>query len=242
MAKVFRLQNNVPDIYINESRDFQMLCNLFDIMNNGIKFDIDSMPNILDSSVCSDAVLPLIQTKVGFFTKRDLTTRELRHVLSAFKRVVKDKGSQIGVREAIEVYLKLINSQNGYKITITNTENFKKTLQSGESPVEYSTCANVYLIEIQLETTLRNLSVLREMLRYILPTGYEVQFGFYSAKNLTTEIQLPTDKLNIIVVSTDDNDRVIGATDGQVEVLKGQALSTFGQVGTTHAIPSPTED
>lgn len=242
MAKVFRLQNNVPDIYINESRDFQMLCNLFDVMNNGVKFDIDSMPNILDSNICSDAVLPLIQTKLGFFTKRDLTTRELRHVLSTFKRIIRDKGSQIGIREAIEVYLKLINSQKGYRITVTNTENFKKTLQSGESSIEYNTFANVYLIEVQIETTLRNLSVLREMLRYILPTGYEVQFGFYSAKNIITEVELPADKLNIIVVSTDDNDRVIGATDAQVEVLKGQALSTFGQVGTTHAIPSSTED
>lgn len=51
---VRRLQNNVPEVYVKESRDFQLLCRLYDCILNGVKFDIDSMLNITDSKSCSN--------------------------------------------------------------------------------------------------------------------------------------------------------------------------------------------
>ena len=40
---LFRTQDNVPEIYVNESRDFQLLCRLKDVMINGVKYAIDSI-------------------------------------------------------------------------------------------------------------------------------------------------------------------------------------------------------
>ena len=237
MAKIFRLEQNVPDIYIKESRDFQMLCNLFDIMHSSTKFDIDTMTNILDPTLCNESVLPFLQSKLGFFTKRDFTTQELRHVLSSFKRLVKDKGSRIGIREAIEIYLKLICSLGSYRITVTNSKQLEQTanLQSfNQTSVEkvYNKLDNVYLIEIQLETSIKNLTVLREMLKYVLPTGYDVHFGFYSAKEVNTRLKLSHDEFHIVIIREDYNNSVRCDINPQNELQ----TSLKGHVSTTHAI------
>lgn len=227
MSKIFRLQNNVPDIYVKESRDFQTLCNVFDIMNSGIKHDIDSMPNILDTNLCQDSMIPLLQSKLGFFTKRTLTTKEIRHVLCAFKRLVKDKGSRIGIKEAIEIYLKLLNTNGGYRITITNSKTLERTL-SGTADTVYNKTSNVYLIEIDLQSQIQNTDVLKEMLNYVLPAGYKLTFGFYTFQNFNSDAVLDTDSINIVFISTEDNNRVFDVPESSDD---GRS-----QVGTTHAL------
>ena len=234
MAKIFRLEQNVPDIYVKESRDFQMMCNLFDIMNSGTKFDIDTMPNVLDPTLCNESVLPFLQTKLGFFTKRNFTSKEIRHILSSFKRIVKDKGSRIGIREAIEVYLKLICSLGSYKITVTNSEELNNTTNSAN----YNKFNNVYLIEIQLETTIKNLSVLREMLKYVLPTGYDVRFGFYSAEEFNSNIHLSSDVFNIVIISENANNKIYNEEQDTEHGYNysGTENDYRGQVSTTHTV------
>lgn len=231
MSKIFRLQNNVPNIYVEESRDFQTLCNVFDIMNSGIKYDIDSMPNILDTNLCRDSMIPLLQSKLGFFTKRTLTTKEIRHVLCAFKRLVKDKGSRIGIKEAIEIYLKLLNTNGGYRITITNNETLERTL-SGTANTVYNKTSNVYLIEIDLQSQIQNTDVLKEMLNYVLPAGYKLTFGFYTSQNFNSDVVLDTDSINIVFISTEDNNSVFDVPDNPEDFNTSD--DGRSQVGTTH--------
>ena len=42
---------------MNESRDFQILARLSDVLFSGIKYDIDSMINILDATLAKDRML-----------------------------------------------------------------------------------------------------------------------------------------------------------------------------------------
>lgn len=199
MSNIFRLQKNVPDIYIKGSRDFQLMCNVFDIMNSGVKYDIDSMTEILNTSTCRDSMLPILQTKLGFINDRPLTNTEIRHVLTAFKRLVKDKGSQIGIKEAIEIYLKLLNTHGGYQIIIKNVVN------------DENLSCRVYEIHLNIETSPGNINVLREMLKYVLPTGYKLNFGFYSATNFQEKLSLKGDSINIYIFN-DSDDRYVHNT------------------------------
>ena len=41
-----RLTENVPDIYVKESRDFQLLCRLYDMTHQDIRYHIDTMTEI----------------------------------------------------------------------------------------------------------------------------------------------------------------------------------------------------
>ena len=64
--KRFRIRDNVPDAYVKRSRDFQLLCDLFDIVNNGVKFDIDSIMDLSNTELTRESMLPYLQAKLGF--------------------------------------------------------------------------------------------------------------------------------------------------------------------------------
>ena len=48
---MFRLQNNVPEVYVDKSRDFQLFCRLYDSCFGGVKFSIDSMSRLTNASI-----------------------------------------------------------------------------------------------------------------------------------------------------------------------------------------------
>ena len=104
---MIRLQDKTPEVYCSESRDFQLFCRLYDCVVNGIKFDIDTIPDILDAMTCRSSMLQLLQTKVGFFTNKQLTDDALRYVLTAFPMMVKNKGSLKAVQQAVNVFFKV---------------------------------------------------------------------------------------------------------------------------------------
>ena len=91
---MFRLQNNTPSYYVNNSRDFQLFCRLYDYINNGVKFDIDSIININDPLKINDRLLNLYGSKVGFFTNKNINTNVLRRILKAFPYLIKYKGTK----------------------------------------------------------------------------------------------------------------------------------------------------
>ena len=91
---MFRLQEHMPDVYVNESRDFQVLCRLYDFLFNGIKFDIDSIININDAFKINERLLPLLAIKEGFFTDVQFDSKTLRYILKAFPYIIKYKGTK----------------------------------------------------------------------------------------------------------------------------------------------------
>ena len=103
---MFRLQDNTPSVYVNQSRDFQLFCRLYDCINNGVKFDIDTMLNILDPMKINDRMLNLLCTKVGFFPKAQYNSNVLRHIIASFPYAIKHKGTLLGIEIAVGTILK----------------------------------------------------------------------------------------------------------------------------------------
>ena len=157
-----RLQENVPEVYINASRDFQLLCRLYDCMINSVKFSIDGVLRVIDTRLCSNALLSLLQTKLGFFTEKDFSYDEIRYVLRAFPDIIKYKGSKRGILQAVYVFCKLKHIQTIPNIEIINKQNDKP----------------IYQINIILYATPQDTTLLSEIFRYILPTGYTVRYSW----------------------------------------------------------------
>lgn len=149
---MFRLQNNTPGIYVENSRDFQLLCRLFDYMINGIKYDIDSILNILNPMKINDRMLNLLCTKLGFFPKNQYDSRTLRYILSTFPLIVKNKSSKKGIELAVNTILKLENNDETPSIEINNEEHV----------------INIYTTINDIE----NKKALSDILDYVLPIGY----------------------------------------------------------------------
>ena len=64
-----KLQDKVPPVYPEGSRDFQLFCHLYDVIFNGIKNDVDGIQYLTNTVSCRSNVLQLLQTKLGFFTQ-----------------------------------------------------------------------------------------------------------------------------------------------------------------------------
>lgn len=198
---IFRLQENMPDVYVRKSRDFQLLCNSFDAVFNSVKNDIDSITNVVDTRLCSERLLPLLQTKLGFFTNKHLTATELRIVLQAFKYIVRDKGSRTGIREAIEVFLKVANASNKSRIQIV--DNFV----SIDGHTSETRPGNTYIVEVAIEGQQMDTTLLTELLKYVLPAGYQLKYSFYNATQTVTQIH-DKDTVHIIFVDKSDNNGI----------------------------------
>lgn len=198
---MFRLQNNVPEVYVQESRDYQLLLRLYDSWNSGVNYSIKTILNILDSVTVSDSLLELLATRVGFFSRVRLDTNVLRYIVGAFPYLIRDKGTEKGIREAVYTILKAENNPDAVEPIVVSIQN------------------NTHNIQILTTNTLYNKAALKELLRYILPFGYTYTLGQYvpvpsltnivelgSALTSNFEPQEPTYNLGQAVSSKDINE------------------------------------
>lgn len=155
------LNNNVPDIYPNESRDFQLYLRLLNVIIGGTKFDIDHIVDIFDPKICNNRVLDLLCTTFNFNPKIKFTDQDLRLILSGFGGLIRNKGTRKGIEQAISLVMKTQNITTPYYIDIINKD-----------PERANSSINYY-IELQIDQVV-NRSYLLELLEYVKPVGYTV--------------------------------------------------------------------
>ena len=190
---IFRIQEHVPDVYPRKSRDFQLICNVFDCLQGAVKYDIDAIRDISNTDLCNQRVLNYLQTKLGFFTEVKMSSETQRIILKAFPYVVRNKGSRRGIEQAIQLFLKTQHVSGEIKVTVTNKE---KTNGIND---QLNTIENVYVVQVAISTKLLDIIILDEILKYIIPAGYRINYIFYNPLKLDTVIT-EEDAINIIFV------------------------------------------
>ena len=168
---MFRVQDNVPEVYINESRDFQILARLSDVLFSGMKYDIDSMVNILDATLARDTMLELMCTKIGFFPRTHIDANVLKYIIASFPYILKYKGTRLGIEWAVNAILKAENNPDAIgrpNIVITDSKITDTTDVQAPYTVYIYTTIQIY-----------NKAALKEVLRYVLPAGYNYQILSY---------------------------------------------------------------
>ena len=188
---MFRLQNNVPSTYIEQSRDFQLFCRLYDCINNGVQFDISTITDILDPIKVNDRIVKLLATRVGFITDIDIDNTVLRYILSAYPYIIRNKGTRKGIEAAVNAILHAEHSIKAATVEVVNKP------AGGSNQAEYS--VNIYTPIILSSKTKK---ALNELLKYILPVGYIFDILPYDKLSgnepLKTDLTLTTS--NIIAV------------------------------------------
>ncbi len=171
---VWRLQEHSPDVYPRKSRDYQLFSVLFDCINSGIKFDIDSIRDVVDTNQISERLIPYLQTKLGYFTDLKIPTEKLRLILKAFSTIVRNKGSKIGIQQACEVFLKAEKIDADMEVSVVN---------------EIDKDNEDHYVKISTTKKIEDYSLLQDILRYVLPAGYYIKFVFQSPDNLSSKIE-----------------------------------------------------
>ena len=214
MRMPMRLQDNVPEIYVNESRDFQLLCRLYDCIINGVKFDIDSIRYITDTKNCNSRLLDLLKTKIGFYNDKYIFSDDMRIILEAFPYIIKYKGSKRGIIQTICLFLKVNRIKTETQLKIDNTN---------------------YFIEIGINANIQNTTILDEILKYIIPTGYKYRYYFYEGTNLgSTKIGVKSS----VAMFKDVHDSYITYKDGDKYVICYKDSNIDTEITTDNVIDS----
>jgi hypothetical protein len=161
---IIRTKNNVPQVYVSESRDFQLFTRVLDFVQNGLKYDIDAMLNSLSTRDIAENYLEHLQSKIGFFTNGHYDDSTLRKALSAMPYILRNKGSELGISMCINTFLNIIGFRRGYNVSIYHEDEVYD-----------------HTIRVGIEGSEINTDILRDMLSYVLPTGYILEFYFYTS-------------------------------------------------------------
>ena len=165
------IKRSVPDIYIKESRDFQLMCDLFDLVNSGVKFDIDTITHLSDTQLCRDSMLRLLQEKLGLSLKNNVTDDTLRKILKSFPFILRHKGTKQGIAEMICLFLNIISSDGSYKVEVENVNDNRNLATEGLGNYVVAILASV------TDTGIKDIDILEDLLRYVIPTGYKIDYS-----------------------------------------------------------------
>ena len=180
----FRLENNVPNIYTEVSRDFQLFCKIFNIYLGANLNRAYTVPYILDVDKCDESLLYALANMQGFVTDKYIPPNVLRGICKVFPFCIRRKGT----RRAIEVMSQAVLSTDRlvYKVSVDLVR--EEVGESGGSKA-------VYKIYIQCNTTqIGYIPYLKEALRFIIPAGWDVYFKlkFPVEKDLYTPLNVNT--------------------------------------------------
>ena len=196
-----RLQDNIPNVYINNSRDFQLLCRVYDCVNNGVIFDINSLKNNTDTRVCRDKYLDILSQRYGFSTSFVLESDALRKILSCFPYIIKNKGSIKSIKQITNLYSNITK----FRGTIDILKNY------GDDPTIIHAVINIG----KTNGILPDLALLDELLKYVLPAGISVEYLFIAGNDMRTEIVFGIDNE---YTTTGDNDMLAGSENKELNI------------------------
>lgn len=205
---MFRLQNNTPSVYVNQSRDFQLFCRLYDCINNGVRFDIRTMVNILDPFKANDRVLTLLCTKVGFFPKAQYDSNILRHIIASFPYAIRHKGTKLGIEIAVGTILKAEKDWSSSSLTFKDLETLIEIDNDTHNISIYTTFA------------ISNIQPLEDFLSYIIPVGYTYSFGTVDKRALGNVVTV-NDTISTMMNPSISNSQVRGVD----RIFVGQSSS-----------------
>ena len=90
---MIRLQDLVPNVYYEKSRDFQFIGRLFDIVLNSVKTNSDTLYNLPSGKNKDERLLNLLAFTLGFQPKHHYNSKQLEAICSVLSLVIKNKGS-----------------------------------------------------------------------------------------------------------------------------------------------------
>ena len=207
ITDIFRLDDNVPRIYVNESRDFQMLCRLFTYALNSPKYEAETLHYLNSGMLTNDRLLTNLCEKTGFMDGTSIKGEYLRFITENFGRLVRDKGAKTGICNAVYLYLLMYNISTACYVQID-----RKT----------------YTIHIGIKSAVKDIQVLYTILKYIVPTGWLLDIFFYQEMQIWQAFSYKDTLVNMVRKASATNALYIIRTD-----LKSDGMETIGEIGET---------
>lgn len=164
---MIRLQDSTPSVYYNQSRDFQFIGRLFDIVLNYTKTNAENLYNLPCGKNMDEKLLNLLAFTLGFQSKHHYNSKHLEAVCSVLPTILRHKGSLQAIIDAVNAML--------------NSEGIRQSLDYHIEPKKY--------ITLYLPQRLSDLTLINDLLPYILPSG----MGCNLVKELKQVVEVETE-------------------------------------------------
>lgn len=167
---MIKLQNLTPEIYYKQSRDFQLIGRLFDIVLNYVKTNADNLYSLPIGDDMNENLLNLLSYTLGFKASRNYNSKQLLAICSVLPEIMRHKGSLQSIIIAVNALL--------------GAEGTKQSLDYEMIPKQS--------ITLYLDQNLSDLSLLYDLLNYILPAGISCSFvkEISERHEIKTEIEI----------------------------------------------------
>lgn len=203
---MIKFQNLTPEVYYKESRDFQLLGRLFDLVLNAVKTDADLLYNLPLSTNSDEKLLELLAFTLGFKPKHQYNARNLKAVCSVFSEILKHKGSIKAVKIACEA--------------LFNSMDISQQLDYDFTKGKDNTELNLYIAQ-----DFEDITLLNDLLSYILPAGMSCNIirEFHILTESNTNISI-TDTVTPYKINTTETSKIIkDFTDVSANPITSQA-------------------
>ena len=90
---MIKLQDLTPEVYYKESRDFQFLGRLYDLVLNSVKTESELIYNLPLSPNVNEKMLELLTLTLGFKPKHQYNSKQLYAICSVLSEIIRNKGS-----------------------------------------------------------------------------------------------------------------------------------------------------
>lgn len=158
---MIKTKNLIPNVYYDESRDFQVLGRLFDIVANYTKTNIDIMMAPLYKNL-DNSLVSLLMNLVGFNSKHHYNNDNSIAICKSLNYLIKQKGTINSINNAVKI---LLNCQ-GIKLNYSDIAYIEKN-EAGQK---------TYNIIIYIPDQLSDIILLEDLMEYILPAGWTYRF------------------------------------------------------------------
>lgn len=204
---MIRLQDMTPEVYYRESRDFQFIGRLYDLVLNYIKMETDQIDSLPLSQNSDDKLLDLMMMTLGFQSRHNYNIKQLRALCGSFVEIMHYKGSLT----ALDLACKTLLNAEGI------TDEAVIEFESVNEQKDYSR------LIIYISDKLSDTNLLKDLLDYILPAGM-------SANIIRRKIVTLEDDANTQLVYIDETPQWVATTDGNIAIVvnPNKAVSGFG--------------
>jgi hypothetical protein len=163
---MININHQVPSIYYDASRDFQLLGHLYEVVLNYTKTNADMLYLLPNGIEADTRTTELLATTLGFKLRRNYDKAQLAALVSIFPQLLKIKGTQRAVNLAGNALVK-----------------------ASGVPGMFSSEIKDHVLTINIPIELSDITLFIDLLPYILPFGIRV--SIVRTTTIKQEISLP---------------------------------------------------
>ena len=147
---MIKFQEYTPGVYYRQSRDFQFIGRLYDLILNYVKTQTDTLYNLPFSDNFNPKLVDLMTLTLGFRSKHNYNLDQLISLCSSFCEILRNKGNTQSIQMACD--------------TLTRAEGLTER-------IIFTVDEENFHVDFFVPEDLSDINLLKDILIYILPAG-----------------------------------------------------------------------